>query len=544
MPKESAVEMMDFNPFLDPLPEGFSGPKENLRVKERFKSYLSIGFYRDLDQPDGSQMRYYLYEDRNKPKEEIKTYSSLMELEQALQTDVERKDIFRNNPKLFIMGHGGDDRYGVGGDHPKRAEYAHHLELPSIPTDPSEQIHGDNFDKIINALREVIHPQPGELSVTLEVCNSDNHYLGKKYWGHQKTFLESLSESHPDITFSGTGPWDLSHNDAAITTGNRAGADALNTPITSMGGNVWKHGNTVAFCNQFKIGDDVTNYQVVVKKSKFASTQSAKELKINTVNYAAKILENAKLTLNAKKEILRKISGDSAILTIDDLQKHPYFQQREFEAQGPAKWLALHEKEILEKEILEKEKDNYIQLVQKILDKGDKVDSRDILELALGLKNYAEKGSIEGSVFEGNDKLLTDILVNKRLLELVMVACGKDLIATPSNDKLIDLLRSKDISVNSVDEHGMTALHYAVQNFYVYRDEPLNLVKKLLDCGANVEVADKEGRAPFDIAMKHGSKGMVQGGDKLIELMKGRLLAAASDSEVRGADSLPRPKSI
>ena len=91
MPKESAVEMMDFNPFLDPLPEGFSGPKENLRVKERFKSYLSIGFYRDLDQPDGSQMRYYLYEDRNKPKEEIKTYSSLMELEQALQTDVERK---------------------------------------------------------------------------------------------------------------------------------------------------------------------------------------------------------------------------------------------------------------------------------------------------------------------------------------------------------------------------------------------------------------------------------------------------------------------
>ncbi|EKD70689.1 MAG: hypothetical protein ACD_46C00436G0001, partial [uncultured bacterium] len=26
MPKESAVEMMDFNPFLDPLPEGFDGP--------------------------------------------------------------------------------------------------------------------------------------------------------------------------------------------------------------------------------------------------------------------------------------------------------------------------------------------------------------------------------------------------------------------------------------------------------------------------------------------------------------------------------------
>ena len=70
------------------------------------------------------------------------------------------------------------------------------------------------------------------------------------------------------------------------------------------------------------------------------------------------------------------------------------------------------------------------------------------------------------------------------------------------------------------------------------------IVKKLLDCGANVEVADKEGRTPFEIAMKHGSKGMVLGGDKLIELMKTRLPVAAPDSEVRDADSLPRPKNI
>src|SRR3990167_6573978 len=101
MPKKSAIEMMDFNPFLDPLPEGRTGPNENLRVKEeaRFKSYLSIGFFRDLDSTNSSQMRYYFYEHRNKqPRKEINTYSSLVELEQALRTD---KDIFRNNPKLF-----------------------------------------------------------------------------------------------------------------------------------------------------------------------------------------------------------------------------------------------------------------------------------------------------------------------------------------------------------------------------------------------------------------------------------------------------------
>ena len=512
MPRDTAVELMDFNPFLDPLPEGFSGPQENRRVKERFEQYVSIGFYRDLDAPDGSQMRYYLYEDRHKPAEDIKTYTSLVDLERALQTDAYRRDIFRNNPKLFIMGHGGDNRYGVGGDHPKRLEYEHYLEDSRIPTDPSEQIHGANFDKIINGLREVVTHEPGELSVTLEVCNSDNLFLGKSLWGHKKTFLASLSETHKDITFSGTGPWDTSHSWAAVTTGNRAGADALHTPITSMGGNVWKHGNTVIFYNAFNIGEDTTHYQVVVKKSKFSSTETAKALKINTVNYAATILETAPLSLSAKKEMLQQISENPKILKIDDLKIIDDFPSEEFRTDSA---MALAQ---TENDILAKEKDDYIRLVQTILGKGDAVDDRDLLELALGLKDYAEKGSIEGSIFEGHQELLDAVFENRRLLELVMVTSGKVLIATPSNDSLIDLLQSKGIGVNSVDEHGMTALHYAVQNFYVYRDEPLHLVKKLLDCGANVDLADKAGYTPISLAMEHGSKGMVMGGQQLIKL--------------------------
>ena len=376
-------------------------------------------------------------------------------------------------------------------------------------------------------MRDVINPKPGELSITLEVCNSDNIYLGKSLWGHKKTFLKNLSESHQDITFSGTGPWDTSHNNAAIETGTRS-PGGVNTPIMSMGGNVWKPGNTIVFYNKFTINDDVSDYQVVVKKSKFASTQTAKELKINTVNYAAKILENTTLKSSAKKRILQNISENPKILKIDDLKIMPDFPADKSETKE-AVLLSTNENKIITNE-----KDAYIQLAQKILAKGDKADHRDILEIALGLKDFADNGSqVKGSVFEGHERLLDDILANTRLLELVMVACGKVLIASPSNDSLIDLLRSKNISVNSTDEYGMTAMHYAVQNFYIYRDETLNLVKKLLDCGANLEAADRKGETPYTIAMRHGSKEMILGREKLIELMQTGLSAAVNARVVK-----------
>ena len=528
MPKIVAIEMMDFNPLLGPLLDGDDPrPHENKRLKECCELYLSIGLYRDLDQPEGSQIRYYLFEERHGSVDEIKTYSSLVELEQALPSDSDRKDIFRRKPKVFIEGHGGDDRYGIGGDHPRREAYRHYLEHPDIPTDASEQIHDANFDTIIDDLRDVIRPNPRELFITLEVCNADNIYLGKSLWGHDKTFLARLSESHKDITFSGTGPWDSSHVDAAISTGNCA-PGGVNTPIMSMGGNIWKPGNTVAFYNKFTMNDYVSEYQVIVKKSKFSSTQTAKALKVNTVNYAAKVLETTKLSLDAKQRVLQEISNSRDILKVDDLKLIPDFPAERYETKETAALL------MKENQILASEKYEYIELVHRILSKGNKADHRDILKIALGLKDFTENGCvIEGSVFEGHAKLLDDILANKRLLELVMVTCRKVLIAGPSNDSLIDLLILRGISVNSVDEHGMTATHYALQNFYVYRKEPLDLVKKLLACGADLELADQKGETPNGIAIRHGSKDIVHGGRALVKLIKTRVSSSASRNGIR-----------
>ncbi|ASQ47000.1 ankyrin repeat domain-containing protein [Legionella clemsonensis] len=50
-----------------------------------------------------------------------------------------------------------------------------------------------------------------------------------------------------------------------------------------------------------------------------------------------------------------------------------------------------------------------------------------------------------------------------------MVSCGKDLVGDLSNDSVIDLLLKHGADINSADKKGMTALHYAVQNFYNYR---------------------------------------------------------------------------
>ena len=523
---KAAIEIMVLNP--DPaVHHNNKSVHENLWIKERYgkDNYLSIGV---LLKESTLELQFYFFEDCDKPPNP-QFFSSLKELQKHLPP--EKKDIFDRTQKVYLMGHGdAESKYGFG-------NYHAHDDFSQPPSD-TEQIYDDKFDELIVDILRILPTQHDEIGITLEECHTDNLVTAEKV-GQTKSFLERLSAKYPHLTFSGTGPWSDSRDlKESLGTSARAsgGYPHLNAPITSMGGNVWKHGDTVAFYNEFKINGDDTDYQVVAKKTKFASTQTAKELKINTVNYAAKILENAPLDLNAKKEILKNISGDSDILKIDDLKKHPYFKIEKSEITGLAKWLAVHEKEILEKE-----KDNYIHLVKEILVKREKVDSRDLLELALGLKDYAEKGSIEGSVFEGHDKLLSDILDNKQLLNLVMVTSGKVLIATPSNDSLIDLLRSKNINVNSVDEHGMTALHYAVQNFYVYRDEPLKLIKKLLDCGANVKIADEKGQTPLAIAMEHGSKGMVMEGQKLIELIQTKLPAATPDAEVREA-ALPRPK--
>lgn len=462
---EAAVEILVFKPN-SAIPPEQRGVHENLWIKQRFKQYVSIGVY--LDGPD---LKYYFFEDCNNTP---KIYSSLVELKRELPKGLE--NIFDNTPKLFVMGHGRGDSYGS--NHPVA-------------------IYGSAFDKIITDFEETLPKQHDEIVVTLEACNTDNCEQAAR-GNQEKTFLARLSETHQSMTFCGTGPWDPKDPQ----TGYRAsgGFPTLNAPITAMGGGIWKHGNSVIFYHE--------NYQVVVRKSMFSSTETAKELKINTIGYAREVLKETALESDAIDEMITEICANRDILRIEDLKKVPDFPQGKFE-------------DPKEKQILEKEKNNYIVRVREILgraESGEKFTERDLLIIALGLKDL--------SVFKGHEDLHDNILNNKALLQLMMVTCGKVIIADPSNDSIIDLLLERGIDINSVDEKGMSALHYAVQNFYNYRAEPLNLIKKLLDSGANLEAKDKQGRTPLMILKEHSEDRRVSAREEVQKLLEQRRPAA------------------
>jgi hypothetical protein len=486
MPKESAIEILVFKPNAA-IPSDKRGVHENLWIKQNFTEYLSVGVY--LDE---TCLKYYLFEEFYITG---KTYDSFVELKQDLPPDL--KKIFESTPKLFIMGHGRGDQYGLG-NHPIA-------------------IFDKDFDKIINDFTDALPKPPNEIFVTLEACNTDNPVQAAK-GNQEKTFLERLSIEHPSITFCGTGPWEPSDPQ----TGYRAsgGYPTLHAPITSMGGGIWKHGNSVIFHH----GD----YQVVAIKSMFASTKTAKALKINTIDYACEVLETMTLDDDARKKIIAEICGRRDILTIGDLNK---FHEDMFKAP------LVTEKVAIEQHILAKEKDNYITRLSEILSRSADVgaiEERDLLVIALGLKTR--------SIFEGNEALLDGILANKTLLALVMVSCGKVLVAGPSNDSIIDLLLANGIDVNSVDKNGMTALHHAVQGFYNYRTEPLALIKKLLDSGANLEAKDKMGRTALELAAVHAQKGTVIAGAELLSLLQARQVTPPTgfdiaDSSHRGCTS-------
>jgi len=481
--KKSAVEILVFKPVgpdsdIPPVPPDQRGVHENLWIKERFKKqYVSIGVY--LDGPD---LTYYFFEDCDNPKR--KTYDSLDKLKQDLPSRG-LENIFESTPKLFIMGHGNGWVYGLCNEH-----------------GPSEEICGDNFDKIIADFETALPVRPSEIFVTLEACGTDDRAEAAKH-DQKKTFLERLSAKHRHITCCGTAPWDPKD----VDTGDRApgGFPTLNAPITAAAGGMWKNGNSVIFHHAF----NGKNYQVAVRKSLFASTETAKELKINTLKYAQ--------ASGAGEKEIRAIALNRDILKISDLKKVPGVSHAKLEAQ--------------EQQILEQEKINYIARVLTILSRAEserKFTDRDALIIALGLKDPSV------FVFEGHENLrwLEKILANKSLLQLVMVACGKVLIGGPSNDRIIDFLLDKKIDINSVDDKGMTALHYAVQNFYNYSDEPLKLIRKLLDCGANLNAKDKQGRTPLTIAAERCEKKQghllehphqkVRGGDNLLALLQQR----------------------
>ncbi len=488
----SAVEIMVLNPDPD-VHHHRKGVHENLWIKERFgkDNYLSIGVFL---KKGTSELQFYIYEDCD-IKPHPKFYSSLEELQEDLPS--EKKKIFDRTHKVYLMGHGdAESKYGFGNYH-VHDDFSH-------PPDNTEQIYGDKFDKLIKDILKTIPARHDEIEITLEQCHADNLVAAEKV-GYTKSFLERLSAEYPLVTFSGTGPWSDSKDlQKSLATDSRAsgGYPDLNAPITSMGGGIWKHGTTVIFHHN--------DNQIAVRKSPFASTETAKNLKINTVNYAHEILnQQTNLTKEERKAIITRICANRKILKIEDLKHEPDFLHQ---AESQNKEIKNNEKIILKQE-----KDRYLQRVHKIL-LQDKYSDRDVLMIALGLNHPY--------IFNGHDDVLQEILANKALLQLVMVTCGKVLIAGPSNDSIIDLLLKNGIDINSVDEKGMTALHYAVQNFYNYRKEPLNLINKLLDCKANLEAEDKERRTPLMLATEHSRKGTVIAGGNLLELLEQRLAGA------------------
>lgn len=461
--KDAAIEILIYKPDPDhPLPENQRGVVINPHLKQRFKQFVPIGVYLE-----GSDLKYYFFDQCDKSP---KIYSSLDELKRDLPEELD--NIFEKNPKLFIMGHAGGGEYGMGNCH-----------------GPSEQLYDDNFDNLLHGFKRALPAHHGEVFVTLEGCNTDNQ-LNAAANSQKKTFLERVSVKHPEITFGGTGPW----NAQDVQTGFRSLSPA--SPITSMAGNIWKAGNSVIFHHG--------EYQVAVRKSLFASTQTAKELKVNTIEYARAILGK-----DGADELIAKIALNRDILNIQDLKKIEGFPELRFEGEDVAKFVEQ------ENQILGKEQENYLTRVRDIIGRADPIEQltdRDVLELLLGLK--------KPSVFKGHEDLLESILANKALLNLAMVSCGKVLIGGPSNNSVIALLLKHGADINSTDKKGMTALHYAVQNFYNYRKEPLHLIKKLLECGASLEVRNEKGQTPIETAQEHSKDGRVTASDKLLASLK------------------------
>ncbi len=390
------------------------------------------------------------------------------------------------------MGHGdAESKYGFGNYH-AHDDFSH-------PPDDSEQIYDAKFDELIRDILKTTPEQKDEIAITLEACHADNLVTAEKA-GFTKSFLERLSANYPRVIFSGTGPWSDSKDlQESLATDARAsgGYPDLNAPITSMGGGIWKSGNTVIFHHD--------NNQIAVRKSPFASTATAKSLKINTVNYAREVLDQqTHLTHEEKETIIKSICANRKILTIEDLKNEPAFPQQA----EPVIELVENEKSILKQE-----KNRYLDRVSAILSQPEFSD-RDVLIIALGLNHRF--------IFKGHNELLERVLANEKLLKLVMVSCGKVLMGAQNNNSVIDLLVERGIPITSADGKGMTALHYAVQNFYVYREEQLSLVKKILGCGASLDAKDDAGRTPLMLAHVHSQKQTVLGGASVVELLQSR----------------------
>ncbi|MCL9659669.1 ankyrin repeat domain-containing protein [Paenibacillus hunanensis] len=85
------------------------------------------------------------------------------------------------------------------------------------------------------------------------------------------------------------------------------------------------------------------------------------------------------------------------------------------------------------------------------------------------------------------------------------------------NIEIIDLLLANGADINYTYNGGWTALHQAVdlsidgtmQTGGSPDDEPVDMIKHLLDRGADVHATDSKGESPIDIAKSYGSAKIV-----------------------------------
>lgn len=472
-----AIEILIYDPRNGPESEIQRGVMVNPRLKARFETFMPIGVYID----EAGEFQYYHFNECDNPSR--KTYKTLETLLAAYMPVLDKVGV---NPKFFVMGHAHGGYYGMGNYHGS-----------------SEQLHDGSFDTLIDHCKSVC-TEASELYVTLEGCNTDSQ-INADSVGQAAPFLVRLSKKHQGIIFGGSSPWDHQKTKAnASETGYRSLSP--NSPITSMVGNVWKAGNSIIFHHN--------GIQIRAIKSLFASTQSAMALKSNTVKYA--------LTLGLKEEEILAIALRRDIQTIQDLKKVGALAGRR-----PDALFMQHMK--AQEQIVSGERTTYVQRVTRILAKESVPSAREIAVLLLGLKDT--------SVFnfhpEG-ESVLSALLSRQDLLNLAMVSCGKVLVGGATNDHIINFLIKNGADINATDEKGMSALHYAVQNFYNYRDEPLHLIHTLLSKGANNELTDGAGKTPKERAAEHTLDPRVSGGNKLLLSLQADH-SFKSDKEVKQA---------
>lgn len=477
--KKSAIQVLIYKPDPEnPLPLEARGVVVNPHHRERFDQFFPIGTYLE-----GDEAKYYFFDELDEDPP-VKIYNSLMELKADLPESLE--GIFEAEPKLFFMGHGNGGYYGLGNCHGE-----------------SEHFYDKKFDGLISSFEAALPDSQSKVFVTLEACNTDSQ-IDAAANGQQKTFLERLSANHKNIVFGGSAPWDSDRPE----TGNRSLAPEA--PVTSMVGNVWKAGNSVIF------HDDECQY--AAKKSIFSTSATSRELKINTVNYARAVLGVSDSAL------IKQIALRRDILKIEDLKKVEGFSDRVPIDVDVSRY------EDNEAKILAKEQARYIAKVQGILDRfdrGKQPTNRERLILTLGIKLP--------SIFYGHKDLQERLESNKPLLNLMMVSCGKTLIGGASNNQIIDRLIALGADINATDERGMTALHYAVQNFSNYAaPEPLRMIQTFLDNGALLDIRSEAGETPGDIAERHVEDPRVCGKEQLLVKI-GRKSVLEKPEEVKAA---------